>query len=84
MQIMSSFNYNEPQPPPGHQAEYRELDLILGHQKTSTFSETSNLSVKEEPFDDLNIKMEQNPNKNKRGKLAPAASFKLHYLGECK
>ena len=46
MQIMSSFNNNEPQPPPGHQAEYRELDLILGHQKTSTFSETSNLSVK--------------------------------------
>ena len=82
MQIMP-INYNEPQRP-GHQAEYRELDLIPGHQAISSFSETSYYSVKEEPFDDLNIKMDQNPNKNKRGKLAPAASFKLYYLGECK
>ena len=74
-----SINYNKP-PMPGHQAENSELDLLPGHQKTFSFSETFYHLPAPEPEP---LELDDHPNRCKLD-IAPSASFKLHYLGECK
>ena len=76
MQIMSSFNNNEPRRP-DHQAENNELDLLPpGHQKTSSFPETFNHLPAKEPFE-----LDDHPNKSNPF-ILPKCTSTLKYTQE--
>ena len=76
MQIMSSFNNNEPRRP-DHQAENNELDLLPpGHQKTSSSPETFNHLPAKEPFE-----LDDHPNKSNPF-ILPKCTSTLKYTQE--